>query len=265
MSAMQTTEPQRQLAVGIWTAAALTTAVLISRRLGGAITTPIPMGLGMLWSTILLGMCALAAWLLRHTECLEIKGFRVPGGMAVCLSSVIGGAAILAVLPLWTAVGLGIFLGLAVLAAVMAVVFTTSWELVEAVHSDEVKPASLSPIHESVTVQPEIKSPVAVTPAEAPVQTQVRRVEMGTESIEGTVHMVFAEGQREQTVHVAFCPALGCSPEVELEDLDGHDWEVKLAAAFPYGLRIHVRRRLDAPMTGDVGYMAVAAAVRAAA
>ncbi len=73
--------------------------------------------------------------------------------------------------------------------------------------------------------------------------------------------MHFAAGQREAIVHVTFCPPLLSTPNVELEVVDGDDWQIKTEAAFPYGVRIQVRRgtRITSEQIGRIAYLATAA------
>jgi len=73
-------------------------------------------------------------------------------------------------------------------------------------------------------------------------QTRSRR---GTgETIEGGIRIEFAEGQREATIHISFCPPLAKCPELMTEDLDGADLEIRVAASYPFGARLTVRRPL---------------------
>lgn len=93
-----------------------------------------------------------------------------------------------------------------------------------------------------------------------------RQTEVG-EQIEGWARVHFALGQRETTVHVAFCPPLASSPEIETEDLDGVGLEIRVAAAFPFGARLSVRRsgELDERNADRIGFVAEAEASHRAA
>ncbi len=94
-----------------------------------------------------------------------------------------------------------------------------------------------------------------------------RRLTDDGELIEGWVRIQFAEGQRETQVHVAFCPPLAGNPELETEDLDGVGLEIRVAAVFPFGARISVRRSgsLDERHLDRVGFIAHAQPNRRAA
>ena len=93
------------------------------------------------------------------------------------------------------------------------------------------------------------------------------------EFIEGGVRVAFADGQRDQTIHVSFCPPFTLSPEVSTEDLDGANLEIRVAAVFPYGMRLVVRRaRPRLKEEGDsstqsfrVGFVAMVAPIQRAA
>jgi hypothetical protein len=90
------------------------------------------------------------------------------------------------------------------------------------------------------------------------------------EIIEGGVRVAFADGQRDLTVHIAFCPPFQCIPSIETEDLDGTGLEIRVAAAFPFGTRLSVRRSAASKATqlpnsmgsGRIGFVAIAANVR---
>lgn len=93
------------------------------------------------------------------------------------------------------------------------------------------------------------------------------------EIIEGGVRIDFAEGQRDATVHVSFCPPLQSIPEVTTEDLDGLGVEIRVAATFAFGARLTIRRRVASHERGPripaetcrIGFVAIAAPIRKAA
>jgi hypothetical protein len=94
-----------------------------------------------------------------------------------------------------------------------------------------------------------------------------RRLTDDGELIEGWVRIQFVAGQRETLVHVAFCPPLAGNPELETEDLDGVGLEIRVAAVFPFGARISVRRSgsLDERHLDRVGFVAHSQSNRRAA
>lgn len=67
-------------------------------------------------------------------------------------------------------------------------------------------------------------------------------VEGGDERIEGGVSASFAAGQKRTIAHVAFVPPLSERPRVECHLLDDVAVVLKVAAIYPYGLRIELRR-----------------------
>ncbi|WP_373649625.1 hypothetical protein [Schlesneria sp. DSM 10557] len=93
------------------------------------------------------------------------------------------------------------------------------------------------------------------------------------DQIAGGVRVEFAPGERDVIVHLSFCPAFQGVPDVVTEDLDGLGLEIRVAATFPFGARLTVRRTLNAPgpLTPDgtcsccVGFTATATALRRAA
>jgi hypothetical protein len=104
-------------------------------------------------------------------------------------------------------------------------------------------------------------------------QWLTRSLTVDGEIIEGGVRIDFAEGQRDATVHVSFCPPFRYLPEVTTEDLDGADLEIRVAATFPFGARLTVRRpgasKNQASQTLEkayrVGFVAIAKPARRAA
>jgi len=78
------------------------------------------------------------------------------------------------------------------------------------------------------------------------------------EWIEGWVRVQLEAGQRETTVHVSFCPPLTGTPELETEDLDGAGLEIRIAAMFPFGARLSIRRTESGKheLTGRIGFAA---------
>lgn len=57
----------------------------------------------------------------------------------------------------------------------------------------------------------------------------------------GHVRSSFQQGQRTDTVHIAFCPPFLATPELHVEQVDGPDAEIKSTQVLPYGARIEVR------------------------
>ena len=71
-------------------------------------------------------------------------------------------------------------------------------------------------------------------PPEGVVQQLTRsRAANGTEEISGWLRTSFAAGQRTASVHVAFCPPLGATPELSVEQIDGPEARIKTAQVLP--------------------------------
>lgn len=102
-------------------------------------------------------------------------------------------------------------------------------------------------------------------------QWMTRSIREDDEIIEGGFRIEFAEGQRDVTLHVSFCPALAGVPKVTTEDLDASNLEIRVTTAFSYGARFTVRRAANStenpiPATScRVGFVATCGAIRRAA
>ena len=100
------------------------------------------------------------------------------------------------------------------------------------------------------------------------VQWMSRRQETaGVETVEGSMQVAFAAGERQQVLHLSFCPPLPGVPTVECEVLDEAPVDVRVGAAHPYGARIEARREGEATrlLATDIGFTAKASAVDRAA
>jgi len=78
-------------------------------------------------------------------------------------------------------------------------------------------------------------------PSDVIQQLTRTRDEMGIETIAATVRVDFPTGDRQQVVHLAFCPPLEGVPTLELEPLDGPEAELKSTLVQSYGVRIEAR------------------------
>jgi hypothetical protein len=63
----------------------------------------------------------------------------------------------------------------------------------------------------------------------------------GTEPLAGWLRMPVAAGQRTGSLHVAFCPPLASTPELEVEQIDGPEARIKTAQVLPYGARLDLK------------------------
>lgn len=263
----------RSLAMGLWTALALSTVLVASRRFTGAYTGPLPVAVLIAAVTLAVAISLTALGLLRITrprpskltwsEALpELTAWMVPTLFTLTMAA---GA---------TAGQLGSLLGIAIVAAcvlVVAVAQPERWfsSISEPPHvADDVRFANADPAkHPFAATHSGWDDGFAPADDETATQWMVRRHNCDGESVEGTIRVDFTVGQREATVHVTFCPPLAGQPAVEVEDVEGNDWRLKAEAAFPYGLRLQVQRGRDvsAPATGRIAYHATTSrALRAA-
>lgn len=98
------------------------------------------------------------------------------------------------------------------------------------------------------------------------VQWMSRSEEGGAETVEGGLKVTFAPGQRQEVLHVSFCPPLAGVPEVECEVLDDVPVQVRVTAAQPYGLRIEARRDdVREALTTEISFAATALPAKATA
>jgi hypothetical protein len=99
------------------------------------------------------------------------------------------------------------------------------------------------------------------------LQRMERRIHGDAEIVEIEWRIKFAAGEQQRSLHFPIAPALGQSPQVECEPLDGPDLDIAVGAALPYGVRLDVRRIGDATVaaTALIGIVLQAPAVAAAA
>jgi len=72
------------------------------------------------------------------------------------------------------------------------------------------------------------------------------------EIIHGTCRARFAVGQRQENVHLAFCPPLKNQPTIEVETVDGPAATVKVALLVSHGARFDIRLDESAKEQADV-------------
>lgn len=63
----------------------------------------------------------------------------------------------------------------------------------------------------------------------------------GSETLSATVRIDFPVGDRLQVVHLAFCPPLGRMPQLEVEQQDGAEVELRTTTVQTFGARIEAR------------------------
>jgi hypothetical protein len=96
------------------------------------------------------------------------------------------------------------------------------------------------------------------TNSTATQQLRYNRNLEGGMSVEGWLRAEFAAGQRTATVHAAFCPAFSALPQVEAEPLDGPDCDIRPMLTLPWGIRWDVKldRAANEPTSVVLGFIA---------
>ena len=100
------------------------------------------------------------------------------------------------------------------------------------------------PVTQDDAAAPPIDDP-ELLPANLWQQITRVRSEDGGETISGVLRGAFAAGERNQSLHVAFCPPLSAAPELSFEQVDGPPGAIKAGQVESFGARLEVR--LDAP------------------
>ncbi len=93
---------------------------------------------------------------------------------------------------------------------------------------------------------------------ELSVSQQLRRgiTAEGTDVLQGTLHVTFAHEQRQESVHVAFCPPFRATPQLDFETGDGPDVQIKLGQLLPYGARFDLKLAAPGPASVTVEFTA---------
>jgi hypothetical protein len=278
---VDTTRNRQSLAVAIWTVLSLADAVLVSRRISGGFVSVIPGSLAF-FTAALVALASWSAWYLYAAgSSLQPRSRRlIPQALAVAVT----------VLWAWPISARAAPLTVGLLAAVVLLhvaaiaLHETEADFLTIVRPDLLavpRPAMTTSVPTVTAVSPAVPEPFTVLdhlnrssdeePMEEADDSQTlwlsRRVTEAGEEIEGWVRVHFALGQRETTVHVSFCPPLGSTPELETEDLEGVGLEIRIAATFPFGARLAVRRSgpLDESHTDRIGFIARAESANRAA
>jgi len=256
---------RRAFAVGCWSALFLADAVLIARRLTVAMASaaPTPLVIG---SLVIVTAAATLAWLLFvSSSALPRARSHLAGGTAILVTWCWAAPLAFSVSPF----GAGMII--AILAAQLLLIGQTALsDLADKVCGEAGRTQPLNP-PPLVTRSPLDNTPALVNPevdessfeatavgegdepgepddevadeaADGQTQWISRYSGDDGERIEGWTQASFASGQREATVHLSFCPALPGPADIETEDLDGIGLEIRVAALFPFGARLSVRR-----------------------
>jgi hypothetical protein len=265
-------ELRRSLALTLWTLLLLAAALLWQRRLRGA------------WDPAALGAGACGLWVGMAMTLAGGGGLAYRGARDPTLTrpmsppthwwpeTVTVALALLAIGPVIPVFSGGMVIFLVGLTTVIGLM--TWWiplvDRVAARPAVEIKPPQATShlevpapiVEQPVVEQADVPSAGSLeSPSEADseaLQTMSRRWDDELEIAEGELQIDFAPAQREQSVHLAFCPGLAAAPELELEPVEALDWDLKVAAVYPFGARLTIRRRPDAPLSGRIAYCATA-------
>ena len=89
-----------------------------------------------------------------------------------------------------------------------------------------------------------LTSPTSESCEEADVLQQLvrHRATDGTETLEGTVRLSLARGQKQTVFHLLFSPPFARTPDISCEPVSETSARVKIGLVAPYGVRLEVRR-----------------------
>ena len=273
---------RRPLAVWIWSTLLIADAVLIARSVSGEMALSLPPSLALL-SMSVVALASFAAWLAfrsdsPHQDISQPSGW-LPLAVSLVASVLWCGTLATQASPLAMGLLLGVTLvqWLAVLSILSAnqrlgTSRLVTRESVESLKPDQ-SPTTLASLEPFVPVDDTLdESEESVEPNESAkdediTQWMSRRVTDDGELIEGWLRVEFPAGQREVIAHVSFCPPLSGPPEIETEDLDGANLEIRVGTAFPFGARLTVRRSgsTTLPYSARIGFVVVVAANQKAA
>lgn len=81
----------------------------------------------------------------------------------------------------------------------------------------------------------------------------------GQERLQGGTVVELTIGQKQAVVHLAFCPPFAATPEFECDSGDDSASRLKVAAIYPYGVRIEIKRSeaCQSPTSVKIRYTAV--------
>lgn len=294
---------RRSLAIWIWSTLLIADVLLVARGVSGQMDGRLPPSLAV-GSMSLIALASLAAWLAFRSTSIQ-RGNSQPGcwgPLAVSLTASLLWCVTLAfhAAPLTIGLLAGIVLVQGLIVGTMvsgdqenvlhqpSIMGTTECgstlrvENLDAERRATINPTFVEPTSSFAEHHPTTQPPVETfLSAEEPpdeeddssaneadmTQWMSRRETDDGEWIEGWVRVEFSAGQRETTVHVSFCPPLARHPELETEDLDGGDLEIRVGSAFPFGARLTVRRTGSTaePHHARIGFAAVVAANQRAA
>lgn len=210
-----------------------TASLLIARRLGGALEQPLPTPL--LFLVVLLA--SLTAWAtVRTVNITHAAGWSV---LCMAAGSLIALGAALS-LPGTSGVTLGVLWS-----SIAATVGLLASSAILRGHTRKPR----SSVQASRSFREPISTELAASPADSRSdQSSIEwqrlsrlRTASGEERLEGWVRVDCAAGQRNEVVHLAFCPPFEQTPELETKCSAGPTARCKVTQLLPYAARIEVK------------------------
>lgn len=205
---------------------ALVVAVLLARRLSGALVVPLDF-IPALAAGLLLGV---STWLARRAVLAVAPSPRWSHGLVLAtaaatwllvLALTLSNMSPLAILALWLP---------------MIGVEIAWWQRIGRVGDGESgRVGDNSP-----------PLPLSLSPPHSPslLQQFTRTRDDASEIISGTARIDFASGEQTAALHLAFCPPLGSDPEIEAE-ADEAEVEIRVTESRTYGMRLEAKRSRD--------------------
>jgi hypothetical protein len=84
------------------------------------------------------------------------------------------------------------------------------------------------------------------------VQKLIRTQAAGVDRIQGWLRATFEAAERNETLHVAFCPPFDEIPTLTIVQISGPDCRIKTGQLLSYGVRLELKRALAEPEQADV-------------
>ena len=226
---------------------ALAGALVLARRVSGALLVPLPTLTLAALGVALAGVGLFARRLLADST--ESPAWRIAVWAAPTSMLLLWMLAV--TLPGTSSLGLVLFCGVILLeegwswgrfraAASPAVPAPAAFSTAQSVVGTNVSALPNEPIRDDL-----VHDEVPAGYDEAISQQMVRRREQSGEVLTGWTRVDFAQAQRVAAAHIAICPPLELDPSCEAEQQDGPAAEVRVTQAMSYGVRLEVK--LDEP------------------
>jgi hypothetical protein len=233
---------------------AIVAAILVSRRLAGALIEPLPSMALVSIGVMSIGVVCIIRIL---TTQVALNWFISAILLLLALAVSLPGSSWLGLIALWLGVaGEEIWAWRAQRSKPRSQLDIAWRHTAEDIpQSKYVRPLTQAPVFSSTPALP-IQSVVEPTEAwndsTATQHLKYSRTTDGVMSVEGWLRAEFAAGQRTATIHAAFCPAFTHTPNVECEPLDGSDCEIRPMLTLPWGIRWDIKLNRAAKQTSSV-------------